>query len=140
MYYRGYLPPVKCPRCGTLNNQVREECRYCQCPLDNYCSDEECGELNVAKARFCKKCGKPTTFSWYHVFEESVVHRYTVSAQNYYLVNGDPDTPEAKAEQERRRREFREMYRTNRRYGIFDPYDEDDFPEPPLDPDYIPYY
>ena len=67
MYYRGNLPPVKCPRCGTLNNQVREECRYCNCPLDNYCSDEECGELNVTKARFCKRCGKPTTFNQFHV-------------------------------------------------------------------------
>lgn len=101
MYYRGYLPPVKCPRCGTLNNQVREECRYCNFPLDNYCSDEECGELNAKKARFCKCCGKPTLFNKYHVFEENIVERYTLSAQNYYLINGDPDTLEAKAKNAR---------------------------------------
>lgn len=143
MYYRGNLPPVKCPRCGTLNNQVREECRYYNCPLDNYCSDEECGELNVKKARFCKRCGKPTTFNQFYVFDDAVVQRYTTSAWNYYLINGDPDTPEAKAEQARRQWEYRAMMsRSNRRYGgMFDSYDDpDDFPEPPLEPDYIPYY
>ena len=139
MYYRGCLPPVYCPRCGTLNNQVREACRYCRCPLDNYCSDDECGELNVKKARFCKSCGKPTLYSKYQVFDEAVVQRYTASAKEYYLINGDPDTPEAKAEQARRQREARrQLRRASWRYG--DSYDDDDFPEPPLDPDYIPYY
>ena len=76
-------------------------------------------------------------------FDDAVVQRYTASAWNYYLINGDPDTPEAKAEQARRQREYRAMMpRSNRRYGgMFDSYDDpDDFPEPPLEPDYIPYY
>ena len=137
MYYRGYLPPVHCPRCGTLNNQVREECRYCRCPLDNFCSDDECGELNVRTARFCKACGKPTLYSKYRIFDEAVVQRYTVSAQNHYLINGDPDTPEAKAEQARRQREARRQLRRDN--WLFDD-DPDDYPERPTDPDYIPYY
>ena len=145
MYYRGYLPPINCPRYNTLNNLVREECRYCSCPLDNYCSDEYCGELNVRNARFCKRCGKPTAFSQHQVFDEVVVHRYTASAQNYYRINGDPDTPEAKAEAARRQREFRARMRRKSDYGAIDgaygSYDDfDDYPEAPLDPDYIPYY
>ena len=138
MYYRGYLPPVECPRCGTLNNQVRDECRFCDCPLENYCEDSDC--VNQRNARFCKKCGQPTLFSRHKVFNEAYVQMMHLSAKHYYEVNGDPDTPEAKAEQARRRREARrELRRDSWSYGG-DYYDDDDFPEPPTDPDYIPYY
>lgn len=137
MYYRGYLPPVECPRCGTLNNQVREECRFCNCPLENYC--EECDCINQKNARFCKKCGRPSLFSSHKVFNEEYVKMMHLSAKHYYEVNGDPDTPEARADAERRRREARRRTREDSwMYGIYD--NDDDFPEPPLDPEYIPYY
>lgn len=111
MFYRGYLPPVKCPRCGTLNNQIREECRYCRCPLENYC--EDCDYTNLKNARFCKKCGQPSLFSKYKVFNEAYVEMMHLSAKHYYEVNGDPDTPEARAEAEKRRREARRQLREN---------------------------
>ena len=132
MYYRGYGPPVKCPRCEAPNNPVREECRLCNCPLENYCSDELCMTLNVEKARFCKCCGKPTLFNQYRVFDEEVRNRYVISARNYFLINGDPDSPEEKARAAREHRQARiEM-------GLWR--EEDDIPEPPLEPDYIPYW
>ena len=107
MYYRGYLPPVECPRCGTLNNRVREECRYCNGPLENYCSDDTCDCLNKRDARFCKKCGQPTVFMKQRVFDERLCAFLKQSAKNFFEINGDPDTPEAKAEQKRMHREYR---------------------------------
>ena len=140
MYYRGYSPPVECPRCGTLNNQVREECRYCDGPLENYCSDDTCDCLNKRDARFCKKCGQPTVFMKQRVFDERLCAFLKQSAKNFFEINGDPDTPEAKAAQ--RRSEYRAMMSRGRYGGLFcDPYDDpDDYPEPPTEPDYIPYY
>ena len=149
MYYRGYLPPVECPRCGTLNNQVREACRYCNGPLENYCSDDTCDCVNQRNARFCKKCGQPTVFMQQRVFDERLCAFLKQSAKNYFEVNGDPDSPEAKAAQKRMRREYREELRRDSwgysRYGGFGGYRgydgfDDDIPEPPLEPDYIPYY
>ena len=142
MSYRGYLPPVECPRCSTLNNQIREECRYCKGPLENYCSDDTCDCLNKKDARFCKKCGQPTVFTLQRVFDERLCAFLKQSAKNYFEINGDPDTPEAKAEQAQRRREYRAMMSRGRYDGFYGgPYnDSDDFPEPPTEPDYIPYY
>lgn len=141
MYYRGYLSPIACPRCGTLNNQIREECRFCDGPLVNYCTDEECDCENQREARFCKKCGRPTIFAKHRVFDEKYCAVLRLSAQHYYEVNGDPDSPEYKAEQARLRREYRQSSFSERswRYGG-SAFDDDDFPEPPLEPDYIPYY
>ena len=108
------------------------------------CSDDSCNCLNKREARFCKKCGQPTVFMQQRVFDERLCAFLKQSAKNYYEVNGDPDTPEAKAEQKRMHREYRAMF-SKRWYGglydSYDPYcDDDDIPEPPTDPDYIPYY
>lgn len=131
MLYRGYMSPVKCPRCGTLNNRVREECRFCECPLENLCSDEDCAEPNVRKARFCRLCGKPTLYNLHHVFDKNVCACYTAQAKSYYYLYGDPDTPEARAEQAGHGRDF---------YTL--PYQDnfDDLPDLPTDPEDIPYY
>ena len=133
MSYRGFLPPITCPRCGTLNNQVREKCRYCNGPLENYCSDEDCMELNLPQARYCKMCGKPTIFLEERCFDEEFCSSLKQEAKDYYKTNGDPDTPEAKAEVAQRRREYLRM--TRRNGGWYD-----DFPEMPTEPDYIPFY
>lgn len=140
MYYRGYLQPVACPRCETLNNQIREEYRFCGCPLENYCTDDECGELNILKARFCKKCGKPTVLMKARAFDEKAHAEMTEKARLYFLIYGDPDTPQAKAEQTRRQRETRRELRRYDRRAWQGGFDDNDCPEPPLDPDYIPYW
>lgn len=122
--YLAYSSPVPCPRCDTLNNQVRDECRFCGCPMQNWCSDEDCETLNLPKARYCKKCGKPTLFSKYKVFDDVQCLAYSMRAIEFYLLYGDPDAEKANPTHPK------EHYN----------YDDDDFPEPPLDPDYIPYY
>lgn len=135
MYTRGYLPPVPCPRCGTLNNRVRETCRFCNCPMENYCSDDSCGTLNPAKARYCKQCGKPTLFLQAEVFDEAVCVRKTEEARTYYATYGDPRRPE----------EPDPFQKIMRELGISNPYedcayDDCEDPEPPLEPDEMPYY
>lgn len=142
MHYSGYGAPITCPRCGTLNNRKREECRYCNGPLENYCTDDCCYTLNRPEARFCKKCGQPTIFNKGRVFDANLCTFLTASARNYFAVNGDPDSPEAKAEQARKQREARREMRRSRSsaWYTFDDWWDDDIPEPPLDDDYIPYY
>lgn len=130
----GYLPPVPCPRCGTLNNRVRETCRFCECPMENYCSDE-CGTLNPKNARYCKQCGKPTLFLQAGVFDEAVCARKAEEARIYYATYGDPRAPG----------EPDPFQKTLRLLGIRNPYEGCDFddyedPEPPLEPDEMPYY
>lgn len=142
MYYRGYMPPVECPRCGMLNNQVRDICRYCNGSLENYCSDDNCNCLNKSDARFCKSCGQPTVFMQQRVFDEQLCAILKQSARSYFEKYGDPDTPEAKAKQARMQREYRVMLSRQRYVGRHgNSYDDpDDYPEPPTEPDYIPYY
>lgn len=130
MYYKRYLPPVKCPLCGTLNNQVREECRFCNGPLANYCSDEDCDTLNTSDARFCKKCGRPTLFNNSGVFDKLYCDGLTSIAETTFARYGDPDSPEARKAEQRREEQAR--------WGPV--YWGDDCPEPPLDDDYIPWY
>ena len=91
MCYHGYELPIKCPRCEAMNDPEREKCRICNCPLENYCSDESCMASNVEKARLCKYCGRPTVFNKYHVFDETIRARYVLSAKNYFLINKDTD-------------------------------------------------
>lgn len=138
MYYRGYSIPVSCPRCGTMNNQIRQQCRFCNGPLKNYCSDEDCNCLNMEEARYCKKCGKPTLFMKHKVFDKRLCASLRIEAKFHYDIHGDPDSPEYKARQARIRSEFRRSrdFCDSWDDGLFDDY----MPEPPIDPDDIPYY
>ncbi len=60
---------LTCPRCGTENRGDRQDCRYCQCPLYNTCSDPRCRYWNLPFAKYCKKCGKETSYMLYGVFD-----------------------------------------------------------------------
>ncbi|WDL96897.1 ImmA/IrrE family metallo-endopeptidase [Alicyclobacillus sp. ALC3] len=66
----GY-PKHECPRCG--NEQLSgEHCKVCGVSLTNKCTnfqedswgniEWECGEVADGNARFCTKCGSPTTY------------------------------------------------------------------------------
>ena len=144
MYYRGYLEPIPCPLCGTLNNQVREECRFSGCPLENYCSDEDCGTLNTPAARYCKSCGRPTRFLKAKVFDEELRAEKTRQALIYYHIHGDPDTRAAKkraAEEALRIRALYDPSALDDLYALENGFlPDDDLPDLPLDPEDIPYY
>lgn len=132
MFYRGYLTPVTCPLCGTLNNQVRTECRFCGTSLENQCS--ECGEYSDPSARFCKCCGKPTVYKLSNVFDEDYHSHMTNMAADFYSIHGDPDSPKEKMRRAKNAQELRQQYPE-----IFGN-TKDDYPEPPLEDDYIPWY
>lgn len=65
---------TKCPCCE--NEEVKNEdvfCKICGTPVINKCTNSyydnfereqwECGEIGDGSARFCTKCGHPTTYS-----------------------------------------------------------------------------
>ena len=90
MYY-GSMPVIDCPLCSTMNNSRRRECRYCSCPLTNVCSDEDCLEPNRPEARYCKRCGSPTAFLEFGVFDPKVREETAALARSCYARYGDPE-------------------------------------------------
>lgn len=79
IYNDGYpmnedLRVLRCPKCK--NEEMGEDaeyCRICGSPLFNLCEGEEIYDFNgnyegleqhknFGNARFCEKCGKPTTY------------------------------------------------------------------------------
>ena len=128
---------VICPRCNTKNHEDREKCRICLFPLENICSDDVCNCLNSPKARYCKKCGQPTRFLILKAFDEEHNAIWRQSAKNYFEVNGDPDSPEAKEKKARKHIEKKvQMVLDKWVVGEILEYEDD---EPSDDPNY-PYY
>jgi ribosomal protein L40E len=63
-------PPGKCPKCGVLNDEGSEYCRFCGRHLaqDRSAPKDEtqcaaCGARLSLPARFCSACGKPVPAS-----------------------------------------------------------------------------
>lgn len=64
----------KCKQCGAPTNSKDSDelyCSQCGAPVVNYCSNYNCGEVLMDNAKYCKKCGSPSTFLNYGMFDDN---------------------------------------------------------------------
>ena len=86
MKYFGYeLDPItgrpnQCPQCENEEVDQGEFCKICGIPVINKCTNKdldynneivwECGEIASGNARYCIKCGSPTTYYKYNLLSD----------------------------------------------------------------------
>ncbi|HCS73074.1 MAG TPA: Zn peptidase [Clostridiales bacterium] len=76
-----------CPNChNTLNSIKGKNCSFCQTSIFNLCSNGcACSYANLAYARFCEICGKPTCYqqdgffsNWQSLYESYCIAKSTL--------------------------------------------------------------